>query len=161
MTESLPLRKVDTRVCYNTFVAHTRNKTQATQTSVRDYIASLPDDARRDAKTLLKIFKDATGAQPVVWGAMVGFGNYHYVYDSGREGDFFATGFALRKSGPVVYIMPGYTDYASLLTKLGPHTLGKSCLYIKRLEAIDADVLTKLIKTGIRDLAKKYPVTMK
>jgi len=96
--------------------------------------------------------------KPVMWGNMIGFGSYHYKYDSGREGDMFATGFAIRKSGPTIYIMPGYEDYADMLKNIGPHKLGKSCLYVKNLEKIDLKVLQKLIKAGLKDLQKKYPV---
>ena len=110
------------------------------------------------AKKLLQVFKDATHMKPKMWGNMIGFGSYHYKYDSGREGDFFATGFAMRKSGPTIYIMPGYADYGPLMQKMGPHTLGKSCLYLKNLDTVDFDILKKLIKTGLKDLAKKYPV---
>jgi len=132
--------------------------TEAKKVTVSAYIKSLNPEDKKIAKDLLKIFKEATGAKPVMWGSMIGFGSYHYKYESGREGDFFATGFAMRRSGPTVYIMPGYQDYSSILKKLGPHTLGKSCLYLKNLKECDSDILKKLIKTGLKDLAKKYPV---
>ena len=82
-------------------------------------------------------------------------------FDSGREGDFLATGFAMRKSGPTIYIMPGYNDYSALMEKLGPHKLGKSCLYFKKVADIDLAILKKIIAAGLRDLKKTYPVTMK
>ena len=96
-----------------------------------------------------------------MWGNIFGFGQYHYKYDSGREGDFLATGFAMRKSGPTIYIMPGYNDYSELLEKLGPHKLGKSCLYLKNLEGIHIPTLKKLIKAGLKDLKKAHTVTLK
>ena len=139
-----------------------KNKTQASKVSVSKYIASIQDaTSQSDAKLLLKIFKEATGISPVMWGNMIGFGSYHYIYDSGREGDYFATGFAMRKSGPTIYIMPGYSDYSKLLDNIGPHKLGKSCLYVKKASDIDMNVLKKLIKAGLRDLKKIYPVTLK
>jgi hypothetical protein len=125
---------------------------------VSAYIKTLPADEQEQAKILLKIFRDATKLKPVMWGSMIGFGSYHYQYDSGREGDMFATGFAMRKSGPTIYIMPGYQDYSSILKNLGPHKLGKACLYVKRVEDINLKILQKLIKAGLNDLRKKYPV---
>jgi len=138
-----------------------KNKTQPTNASVPAYINSIESIAlRKEAKILLKLFKDVTNTSPVMWGTMIGFGNYHYVYDSGREGDLFATGFAIRKSGIVIYIMPGYQDYSKILSDLGPHKLGKACLYLKNLKDINLSVLQKLIKAGLRDLKKKYPTPL-
>lgn len=128
------------------------------QTAVA-FIKTLSIAEQQQAKVLLRLFKEVTGMKPVMWGNIIGFGSYHYKYDSGREGDFFATGFAIRKSGPVLYIMPGYNDYGELLQKLGSYKLGKSCLYIKNLDAVDFSVLQKLIKAGLKDLHKKYPVS--
>lgn len=135
-------------------------KTKKNAGSVGAYIDSIKDEnLRKDGKALLKIFKEATSKRPKMWGpAIVGYGEYHYVYASGQEGDWMATGFSLRKSGPTIYIMPGYCDYSDVLKKLGPHKLGKSCLYLKRLEDVDQKVLVKLIKTGLKDLAKEYKV---
>lgn len=84
---------------------------------------------------------------------MIGFGRYHYQYESGRECDMFATGFVLRQSGPTIYIMPGYHDYSTILTKLG-----NPCLYLKNLDKIDMMVLQRLIKAGLKDSRKKYVV---
>jgi hypothetical protein len=137
------------------------NKTKPGTQSVTSFINSIAVVAvRKEAKTLLKLFKEVTGAKPVMWGEIIGFGKYHYKYASGQEGDFFATGFAMRKSGPTIYIMPGYTDYSSLLKKLGPHKLGKSCLYLKNVEGIQETVLKELIRAGLKDLAKQYPVEL-
>lgn len=134
------------------------NKTKPTKLSASAYINSIEDKkTKAEAKELVKIFKEVTGKQPVLWGNMIGFGTYHYKYPTGREGDFFATGFAMRKSGPTIYIMPGYEDYSDILKKLGPHKLGKSCLYLKLLDDVDTRVLKKLIKTGLKDLKKLYP----
>ncbi len=139
-----------------------QNKTKPTKQSVSAFVAAIEDTrARQEAKQLLKLFKETTGAKPTLWGNMIGFGTYHYKYPTGREGEMFATGFALRKSGPTIYIMPGYNDYSEILQKLGPHKLGKACLYIKRVRDIDLKVLQQLIKVGLKDLAKQYPVSMK
>lgn len=127
---------------------------------VRAYLNTVDEQYRADAETLLQLFMDATKTKPLMWGSMVGFGSYHYMYDSGREGDAFATGFAIRKTGPTIYIMPGYQDYSAILKDLGPHKLGKSCLYLKNLNDIHLPTLKKLIKQGVRDLRKIYPVTM-
>ena len=142
-------------------MSNSENKTKPTKLSASAFIKTLSPEQQRDAKELVTIFKGATKTKPVMWGNIFGFGQYHYKYDSGREGDFLATGFAMRKSGPTIYIMPGYEDYSDLLAKIGPHKLGKSCLYLKSLEGIHQPTLKKLIKTGLRDLKKTYPVKMK
>ncbi|MGZ9811048.1 DUF1801 domain-containing protein [Pseudoroseicyclus sp. H15] len=119
-----------------------------------------PARRREDARALEQLFRDVTGWKPQMWGpSIVGYGSYHYVYDSGREGDFLATGFAPRKANMVVYIMPGYGEYGPILERLGKHKLGKSCLYLGALKGVDLDVLGELIRFGLDDLAKKYPVT--
>ena len=135
-------------------------KTKPTQKSVTTYINDLNRSQKRDARRLLAIFKEVTNTKPVLWGDIVGFGQYHYIYDSGREGDCFATGFAMRKGGPTVYIMPGYGEYGDILKRIGPHKLGKSCLYLTRVDDTDENALKKLIRTGLRDLKKAYPVTL-
>jgi len=140
-------------------MSKTSNKTQPTKISTSTYIKSLSDEvSKKEAEELIDIFEDITGMKPVMWGKIVGFGSYHYKYDSGREGDFLATGFAIRKSGPTIYILPGYNDYSKLMEKLGPHKLGKSCLYLKSLSDIDIKILKKIIKEGLKDLNKKYSV---
>lgn len=87
----------------------------------------------------------------------MGFGKYHYTYDSGREGDFLLTGFANRKQALTLYIMGGFDGYDELMTKLGPHKTGKSCLYIKDLHAIDLKVLGQLVRKSVAYLRKTYP----
>jgi hypothetical protein len=129
------------------------------QRSVTEFIKSLPADQERSAKQLLELFKDATGARPRMWGdTMIGFGEYDYKRSNGDYGSYFATGFAIRKSGPTIYIMPGYNDYSDLLQNIGPYKLGKSCLYLKSLENIDLTVLSQLIKAGVKDLKKTHTV---
>lgn len=134
-------------------------KTAKNKSSVTSYIKSLEMDQQKEAKKLLQIFKVATEAKPKMWGeSIVGLGEYTYHRSNGDEGQFMATGFSMRKSGPVLYIMPGYTDYSELMAKLGPHKLGKSCLYLKSLKDIDLKIVTKLIKAGIKDLRKTHEV---
>jgi hypothetical protein len=92
-----------------------------------------------------------------MWGpSMVGYGTYHYKYDSGREGDFMVTGFSPRKQALTVYIMPGFSGFAALLDKLGKYKTGKSCLYIKRLSDVDEKVLERLISESVRQMRKQY-----
>lgn len=136
------------------------NKTQATSQNPAAFIATIEHARRRaDAETLLPFFQEVTGFEPVMWGdAIIGYGRYHYRYDSGREGDFLACGFSPRKASMSLYIMPGYQDYSETLARLGPHKLGKACLYITRLDRIDMDALAGLIRMGLEDLAKTYPV---
>src|ERR1700693_6365652 len=113
----------------------TENKTKPTKVSVVAFIGALTDPARRaDAKALVKLMQNATGERPKMWGpSIIGFGSYHYTYDSGREGDMPLAGFSPRKAATVVYGMTGSSDPEALLAKLGRHTTGKGCLYIKRL----------------------------
>lgn len=136
------------------------NKTQATDADVTGFIAQVePDRRRTDSERLMDIFAEVTGYEPKMWGpTIVGYGSYHYKYDSGREGDFLATGFSPRKANLTLYIMPGYGDYKPILDRLGKHKLGKSCLYINKLDDVDEDVLKELIRTGLGDLNKKWPV---
>jgi hypothetical protein len=133
-------------------------KTTKNTKSVSEFLNTIEnDELRKDSKVLLKIFKEVTGMEPKMWGSsIIGFGEYTYYRSNGDEGTFMATGFSPRKSGPTLYIMPGYQDYGDLLKDIGPHKMGKSCLYLKRLEGIDIDILKKLIKLGLKDLKKKH-----
>jgi hypothetical protein len=126
-------------------------KTKATTASVSDFLAAIEDDERRqDCLTVAKIMKKATGAEPRLWGAsIVGFGDHHYKYESGRELDWFLTGFSPRKRDLTLYIMPGFTRYDDLMAKLGKHKTGKSCLYIKRLADVDLAVLQTLVEDSV------------
>ena len=136
------------------------NKTQATRTDVDAFLAGVaPDWKRADAERLDALFRELTGFRPVMWGpSIVGYGRYHYVYETGREGDFLATGFSPRAQNFSIYIMPGYADFGAILKRLGKHKIGKSCLYVKRLSDIDEDVLKELIRAGLADLATRWPV---
>ncbi|BDX00453.1 DUF1801 domain-containing protein [Maricaulis maris] len=136
------------------------NKTQPTPVSPADFIETVEHPVRReDARTLLALMSRITGWEAKMWGpSMIGFGEYHYRYESGREGDFLRTGFSPRKTSMVVYILPGYADYSDTLSWLGKHKLGKSCLYINKLADIDLSVLEELIRAGLDDMEKKYPL---
>jgi len=137
-----------------------RNKTQPTDADVAAYLASVEHPARRaDAQALDALFRDVTGWAPRMWGpSIVGYGRYHYVYASGRQGDFLATGFAPRKAALSIYVMPGYRDFGDLLARLGKHKRGRACLYVNRLSDVDVAVLAELIRAGLDDLGRRYPV---
>ncbi|WP_421857566.1 DUF1801 domain-containing protein [Oceanicaulis sp.] len=139
----------------------TQNKTQPTSADVDAFLGAVePERRREDGRALNALFQRVTGWSPVMWGpSMIGYGSYHYRYDSGREGDFLATGFSPRKANLSIYIMPGYADYASLLNRLGKHKMGKSCLYVSKLGDVDLDVLSELIQAGLEDLGRTWPVT--
>jgi hypothetical protein len=136
-------------------------KTRPTPVTVADFLDRVEPPARRDdGHALDQLFRHVTGWQPKMWGpSMVGYGRYAYRYDSGRTGEMFATGFSPRKAELVVYTPAGYESQAEALARLGKHKLGKSCLYIKRLSDIDAGVLAEIIRAGLADLARRYPVT--
>ncbi|MFP4519919.1 MAG: DUF1801 domain-containing protein [Oceanicaulis sp.] len=136
-------------------------KTQPTDQAVEAFLAAVePDRKREEARQLDALFRRVTGWTPVMWGpAMIGYGSYHYKYESGREGDMLATGFSPRKARHSLYIMPGYTDYGDILARLGRHATGKSCLYVNKLADIDLDVLAELIEAGVSDLAARYEVS--
>ncbi len=108
---------------------------------------------------MVDLFSKVTGFAPKMWGnSIVGFGQYHYHYATGREGDFLATGFSPRKSNLSIYIMPGYGDFFDNLQNLGKHKLGKSCLYVNQLADINLDVLAQLITAGLEGLDQMWPV---
>jgi hypothetical protein len=111
-----------------------------------------PEKRRRDAKTMLDLMVRATGQAPRLHGTMVGFGSYHYRYASGREGDAAAAGFAPRKTALVVYVMDGVGAHRELLERLGPHTTGVGCIYLKDLEQNDLDVLAQIVATSYETL---------
>jgi len=139
----------------------TQNKTQATGSDVARFIDAVEPALRAaDAAVLDALFRDITGFQPRMWGAsIIGYGQYHYVYASGREGDYLATGFSPRKAALSIYIMPGYADFGDILARLGKHKIGKSCLYVNKLADIDMDVLAELIRAGLDDLQTRWAIT--
>jgi Domain of unknown function (DU1801) len=124
------------------------------------FLDGIADPVRREeADRLLTIFAEVTGYPPWLWGgSIVGFGRYAYRYDSGHSGESLATGFAPRKAELSVYILPGYADFGDILARLGPHRVGKACLYLKRLDRVDEGALRELIRAGLDDLAMRWRV---
>ncbi len=135
------------------------NKTKATKVSVAAFIAAVADQTRRaDAKALVKLMQSATGEKPKMWGpSIIGFGSYHYTYDSGREGDMPLVGFSPRKAATVLYISKGFTGSDALLAKLGKYTTGGGCLYVKKLVDLDQKVLEKLVVKSVANMRAKHP----
>jgi hypothetical protein len=129
-------------------------KTKPTQASVKEFLNQIPDKERReDCFAIAKMMEEVTGAKPKMWGpSIVGFGSYHFKYDSGREGDWLMTGFSPRKNDLTLYIMMGFEKHRELMEQLGKHKTAKSCLYIKRLSDIHQPTLKKLIKASIKQL---------
>lgn len=134
------------------------NKTQPTRRSVTALINGIDDKQKRaDAKKIAAMMRKATGARAAMWGpSIVGYGRYHYRYESGREGDFMLTGFSPRKQALTVYIIPGFKPFESLMKKLGVYKTGKSCLYIKRLSDVDEGVLEHLIVESVKHMRRNY-----
>ena len=127
------------------------NKTKPTQSSVAAFIKTIADETRRaDANAIVRMMQDATGEKPKMWGtSIIGFGSYHYTYDSGREGDMPIVGFSPRKAATVLYLGLGAGGAETLLAKLGKHTVGKGCLYIKKLADVDPKVLESVIRQRV------------
>lgn len=134
------------------------NKTKAIKLSVTSFINSIDDKQKRaDARKVAAMMRKATGKRAKMWGSsIVGYGTYHYKYESGREGDFMVTGFSPRKQALTVYVMPGFSHFDKLMAKLGKYKTGKSCLYIKRLSDVDEKVLERLIDSSVKHMRKKY-----
>jgi len=132
-------------------------KTKMNKASVSEFLNTIEDDTlRKDCKEIAKIMKEVTKENPKMWGtSIVGYGSYHYKYASGREGDWFVTGFSPRKQNITLYIMSGFDRYKELLKKLGRHATGKSCLYIKRLEDVNKKILKELVKESVHVMKKK------
>lgn len=132
-------------------------KTRAVAGSVSKFIASVENETRRrDAERLLALMKRITGESPMMWGSsIIGFGSYHYKYESGREGDAPLVGFSPRKSNLVLYVLGSIGD-DPLLTKLGKHKRGSGCLYINRLDDIELGVLEKIVKKSCSATKKKW-----
>lgn len=141
-------------------MATSQNAMQPTEVDPREFIATVDHAVRRaDAERLLTIMGGVTGERPVMWGpSIIGFGSYHYVYASGRQGDAPAAGFSPRKAHLVVYLLGGLEDrYAEQLAQLGPYKAGKSCLYLKKLEDVDETVLRFLIKDSYDFIKAEFP----
>jgi hypothetical protein len=135
------------------------NKTRQNDASVDAFLRSIDNQRRRDdAVTVLALMAEITGEPAKMWGtSLIGFGTYHYKYDSGREGDYFITGLSPRKQALTVYIMQGFSRYGDLMSKLGKHKTGKSCLYINKLGDIDLAVLEQLIRRSVLWMRERYP----
>ena len=136
------------------------NKTKPSRASVSKFLAAIESPAiRKDAQTLCKMMQKVTGEKPVLWGdSYVGFGTYHYKYASGREGDTAPVGFAPRKRNLTVYLLYGFDDHEELMSNLGKHSTGKSCLHIKRLEDVDQKVLERLITASFKQVRRQSHV---
>ena len=134
-------------------------KTKLNDGSVEDFLNSVEDEQKKkDSIEVLNIMTQITGDDAKMWGgSIIGFGNYHYKYDSGREGDWFITGFSPRKQALTLYIMAGFSRYDELPQKLGKYKTGKSCLYVKKLEDINLNVLKELISSSVKYMKEKYP----
>ena len=133
-------------------------KTKPNDQNVDDFLQTVGDPAKReDCHRVLDIMKQITQQEPKMWGdSMVGFGNYHYQYTSGREGNWFLTGFSPRKHSLTIYIMAGFDKFDNLMSKLGKYKNSKSCLYVKKLEDIDLGILKELIAESIKLVSKRY-----
>lgn len=134
-------------------------KTQPTDASVQAFLDAIPDERKRqDAAAVLALMEEVTGDPPQMWGSsIVGFGRYRYKYATGRAGDWFLTGFAPRKQNLTLYLMAGFAQYEELMAKLGKHTTGQSCLYIKKLADIDLDVLRQLVELSVAHMVATNP----
>lgn len=135
------------------------NKTQPTAVAPSAFIGALVDERRRrESATLVQMMREVTGEEPVMWGSsIVGFGSYHYKYASGREGDAPRAGFSPRKGALTVYCMPGFASQRDLLARLGPHKTSVSCLYIRKLDDVDLEVLRQIVARSVSQLAETYP----
>ena len=133
-------------------------KTKVNDASVDKFLSNVTDETKReDSYKILEMMKKATKAEPKMWGtSIIGFGDYHYKYESGREGDYFLTGFSPRKQNLTLYILGGFDEHEELLNKLGKYSLGKGCLYIKKLEDVDAKVLKELVTRSVKKMANTY-----
>ncbi len=134
-------------------------KTKPTEVKVSTFLEDIDHAGRReDAAVILEMMERLSGYEPQMWGpSIIGFGSYHYKYDSGREGDMCRIGFSPRKSSLVLYIIPGFSKVEGLLNRLGKHKLGKSCLYIGRLSSVDMVVLEEIIVQALAYMDEKYP----
>lgn len=138
-------------------------KTKATEVSVADYIAAVPDERRREEATVIDaLHRRVTGLEPAMWGpSIIGYGSYNYKYDSGREGTMCRGGFSPRKAALTVYLMGNYCNHQAkaddLFARLGKHKTGKSCLYINKLADVDLAVLEELVALSWQCMNEAYP----
>ena len=134
------------------------NKTRPTDASVTKFLNSIENERKRqDSLTILKLMKEVTGEEPKMWGdSIVGFGDYHYQYASGREGNWFLAGFSPRKQNLTLYIMAGFDNYDTLLSQLGKYKTGKSCLYINKIADVNLDVLKELVQQSVAHMRQAH-----
>lgn len=134
-------------------------KTAPTGASVKAFVDAIEDDRRRkDVRAVMKIMRAVTGERPKMWGdSIIGYGSYHYVYASGREGDWPLTGLSPRKRNLSVYVMSGFEHEPELMAALGKYKTGKSCLYVDTLADVDVDVLTELVRRSVAHMREAYP----
>jgi uncharacterized protein DUF1801 len=139
-------------------MAKAENKTRPEKASVAAFINAVENEPRkRDAKTILTMMKKVTGEKPVMWGpSIIGFGQYHYKYESGREGDSLNVGFSPRKANMVLYVLGSLKDDDPLLSKLGKHKRGRACLYINKLEDVDVKILEKIVGKSYKATKKRW-----
>jgi len=137
------------------------NKTKATDASVESYLSAIEDETRRkDCEALAKLMAKATKEPPKMWGtSIVGFGSYHYKYESGHEGDSCLVGFSSRKGDISVYLLAGFPGRDELLARLGRHKMGKACLYVRRLSDVDPKVLEQLVVGSVTEIKRRYGST--
>jgi len=160
MRRNLTLLKVDRETTLSsndlTIIMSTA-KTKPTNVKVKDFLNAVEHPQRKeDGFELLRIMKEITKEKPTMWGSsIIGFGSYHYKYESGREGDWPLTGFSPRKANLTVYIMPGFDEYDNLLEKLGKFKTGKSCLYINKLADVDISVLKEMIAKSVETMRER------
>ena len=136
-------------------------KTAENDASVDEFLDGVENETRReDCRAVVSLMREVTGEEPRMWGgSIIGFGRYHYVYESGREGDWFLTGVSPRKGSLTLYIVAGFDRYDELMSKLGRHKTGKSCLYVNRLDDIDLDVLRELVERSVAHMRDRYAAT--
>ena len=134
-------------------------KTTKNDQSVENFLKSIDHEKKQaDSFAILELMKDVTGEEPKMWGdSIIGFGTYQYKYASGREGEWFLTGFSPRKQNLTLYIMSGFSEYEDLLKKLGKYKTGKSCLYLNKLEDVNLDVLKELVRLSSEHMEKTNP----
>src|SRR5262245_47664584 len=139
-------------------MAKAQQKTTENKASVADFVKAIADQQRqKDAQAIIKIMKDQSGFEPKMWGpSIIGFGSYHYKYDSGHEGDAPLVGFSPRKNEFAIYLTSQFDKREELLKEFGKHKSAKACLYIKKLEDINVDVLKKMITNSIKYYKAKY-----
>jgi hypothetical protein len=134
-------------------------KTKPQDTDIETYLGHVLPERQDEAQLLVQMFGKVTGFSARIWaGRMVGFGRYEYRYETGNSGQALASGFAIGRAEISIYIMPGYGDYGHILKDIGKHRLGKSCLYLRRLSDANPDALRALIRAGLDDLAKRWPI---